>query len=770
VVTRRRRRLDVERLAEAQRAAKVAGASAGQWWKELATAAETATTERSLDELLSESIGAMRDALEVDTVAVLLANEAGDELVARAATGLSQEAAAGLGVRAGEGMAGWVLDNRRPLMVADLAKITVASPELRTSGLHSVVAVPMLLDEHPLGVLYAGSYEEDRFTTADSGVLELLAERLASAIERVRLFETERTARTEAEGLASRLARMQRITSALAAASTTEEVATGLVQALVEPGPGRGLTSASLWLRQGETLLPLASAPTAEGPALEVVPLDSHHPVAVAARTGRAATLETQLERPPPAGSSAVVAVPVMLGGTCLGVLVVAGAAISPEERDVLDDVVPLVAETLERARLSVARDQLAQISAFFARAAKVLAEGSDLRDTLERLGTIAVPTLGDLCLIDVLGEDGQIVRMVARHRDPALQHLADRLRTRFAPLPGGPHPSATVIATGRTRWSREMPDEFLIATTNGEEHLAITRALGFRSFISVPLRSGEDTLGCVTLVSSSRDFDPDDVTFAEQLAEQVAAVVAKARRVDIADRTSHVLQSTLLPQRLPELPGLALYTRYVAASEGLEVGGDFFDVVQLTEHTVAFMIGDVAGHDRIAAGLMGQLRSAARTLVGRVDSPVELLDALQQSWDRLDFHRIATAIVGELDLSSGSVAMASAGHHPPLLVEPGASRYLRVPPGTPLGVEGPPRQQWAGRLLASQALLLYTDGAIDTRRDGTDGGMAQLAAAVASAGRQPVDLAALCERVVGRLSPDREDDVALLALQLAPG
>src|SRR5580700_114565 len=126
----RRRRLDVEHLAAAQRAAKVAGASAGQWWKRF-----------------SDAIVAMRNALEVDTVAILLANEAGDELVARVATGLREESTLHLGVHAGQGMAGWVLANRRPLIVADLSKITVVTPALRESGLHSIVAVPLLSEE-----------------------------------------------------------------------------------------------------------------------------------------------------------------------------------------------------------------------------------------------------------------------------------------------------------------------------------------------------------------------------------------------------------------------------------------------------------------------------------------------------------------------------------------------------------------------------------------------------------------------------------------------
>lgn len=761
----RRRRLDVERLAEAQQAARVAGASAGRWWHRLSTAAETVTTEKSLDVLLSESIAAMRDALEVDTVAILLANEAGDELVARFAPGLGPGASFGSPIRAGEGVAGVVLANRRPLIVANLAKVSVTSSELRSSRLRSVVAVPIMTDDHPLGVLYAGSYELNRFSTQDSAVLELLADRLGLAIERVRLFETEHAARTGAEAVAIRLARIQRITAGLAAATTAQDVATTLVNALTEDSEP---PLAAVWVARGDALVPMA------GPAFDTGPVPAmygDHPLARAARSG-----EAQYHEEPAApwlfdsaSQSSLAVVPIMLGPSCLGVIALAypPGAIAAEERGLLETVVGQAALALERARLSATQDQAAQISAFFARAAKVLAEGSDLADTLQRLGTVALPALGDICLIDVLGEDGGIERMVALHRDPTRQHLLDQLRTRYPPQMGGPNPVASVIATGKTRWSEHLTDSMLAETTRDAEHLAIMRQLRVRSFISVPLRSGDETLGCITLVSASRTFDADDVAFAEQLAEQVAALVNKARRYDIAARTSHILQSTLLPQRFVEMPGLIVHTRYVAASEGLEVGGDFFDVVPVSEQTVAFMIGDVAGHDHVAAGMMGQLRSAARTLAGRVASPAELIADLQESWATLDFDRIATAIFGELEVPTGAVTLASAGHHPPLVIDAGTTRYLELLPGSPLGVLGQKAEPWRGELSPGQVLLLYTDGALDERRVGSEAAMAGLAAAVASDWYGPLDGNALCDRVVSRLSANRVDDVALLALQL---
>jgi GAF domain-containing protein len=757
------RRLDVERLAQAHRATVLANATVGGWWKRFATSAETVTTNQSLDQLFAEAVAALRVALEVDSVAILLADDTTGELVARAAVGLSAGTAFGPVAEHGPDMVNWVLTTRRPLLVADLKKAFGVGADERS--LRSIVAVPVLAGgNRPIGVLSVGSREVGRFTALDSAVLELAADRLSIAIDRVQRFEAEHAARTEAERLARRLARLQRITMHLVAAGTLEEVAATLVDALTEDP---GLDAAALWVLSEEQLRPL-------GAAGEPVPLASDHPAALVARHR-----QPQFHEDDPlacallgmrnggATPSSVAVVPVLLGARCLGVLAAEyrSPRIPEEERELLESVVGQTALALERARLANVHDQLARVSAYFAHAAKVLAEGSDLSDTLERLASVAVMVLGEICLIDVVGEDGEIVRMVARHKDPTRQFLVDRLRARFAPTVGGPHPAAAVIATGKTQWSENIDDTVLAATTQNEEHRAIVRALELRSFISVPLRSNNQTLGCVTLLSATRCFDAQDVVFAEQLAEQVAAVVSKARQYEIATQTSHILQTTLLPQRFVELQGLEVHTRYVAAAEGLEVGGDFFDVVAVSDAEVAFMIGDVAGHDRVAAGMMGQLRSAARMLIAQSYTPAEIIETLQGGWEILGFDRMATAIFGLLHIGTGALVLASAGHHPPLVIEASRAHFVPVSPSPPLGVEGPCSSEWKGVLGPNQVLLLYTDGTIDERRMGTQAALHTLASTV-SDGDARIDLAALCDRVVDQLSPDRVDDVALLALR----
>jgi GAF domain-containing protein len=229
----------VARLVAAERAARQAGESAARWWQEMESTAASARTDRALDDLFREALGTIKDSLGADAVSVLVANRTGDQLVARASIGLEEEITLDLGIRSGQGMAGRVLAQRRPIIFYDLSTVDVVTPGLRNSGLRSVVAVPIIFDSRLLGVLYAGSYELGYFSPTDAELLELVADRLASALERVSAFEQEHAARLRAERTADRLARLQFITSRLATTTTLEEVAQVLSDSLstVDLGP-----------------------------------------------------------------------------------------------------------------------------------------------------------------------------------------------------------------------------------------------------------------------------------------------------------------------------------------------------------------------------------------------------------------------------------------------------------------------------------------------------------------------------------------------------
>ncbi|MGH9098001.1 MAG: SpoIIE family protein phosphatase, partial [Acidimicrobiales bacterium] len=654
------------------------------------------------------------------------------------------------------------------------SQIHIVSPVLRDSGLRSVVAAPLVSEGRVLGVVYAGSRQLARFTGADSHILELIANRLAGAFRRVQLFEAVRSARTEAEQLAIRLEQMQAVTSALVGTSSVEETASVLAESMSSHAHERERRWGSVWVVR-EDNIELASDLSLSPAAAQIapVPLDSGLPLAEAVRRRQpiyvtdAAQAVTEYpsiaEFPSIAKSFAVL--PILLGDVCSGVLVIAfetSHQFDDSERAFFAAVVDQAAQALDRASLYAQLSDLADMSSFFAEAAKVLAEASSFADTLERLATLALAALGDICLIDVVDERGELQRMVARHRDPGLQHLVDPLRTRYPPRRNSSHPAAEVSRVGTASWSAQMTDAYLQSTTLDQRHFEITKALGFKSYLAVPLKSGEELLGSVTFVSSGRPFSSRHVAFAEGLAQQVAAVVDNTRRSEAALMTSRILQESLLPHHLPDIPGLRIDTRYLAATRGLEVGGDFYDVMLLPNGRVGFSIGDVAGHDRHAAALMGQFRSASRALAGQVAGPAELIAALRWSWDLLDADRITTALFAQLDLVTGGLVMASAGHYPPLLVSLGITQFLPVPPTTPLGAPASPVRQWSGTLKPGEVLLLYTDGAIDERSAGSEASMERLAK-VALDGE--LDPTSVCIRIVELLDDDRIDDVALLAI-----
>jgi PAS domain S-box-containing protein len=407
----------------------------------------------------------------------------------------------------------------------------------------------------------------------------------------------------------------------------------------------------------------------------------------------------------------------------------------------------------------------------FLLRASDVLAGAASYDETLERLAEVAVPTLGDLCLIDVLDESGRLVRMAARHADPDRQPLVEELRQRYAPDPQGRHPAVAAIVSRQTEWSPDMSDDFLRATTRDDHHFDVVKALDFTSYVSVPLVADDQVLGSVTLVSagSGRRFGPADVAIVEQLAGRVALVVAKARRYDREHRTSHALQATLLPSAVPTVPGLTIAVRYLPGTRNVDVGGDFYDVIALASGEVAITVGDVAGHDVTAAATMGQLRSASRALIGHATGPAGLIELLHGSWDALGLDRIATVVYLGLRPDDGALRMASAGHLPPLVLENGRASYVELDPGGPLGAPETPATDWFGTLGPGGVLMCYTDGLVESRERDIDVGLDRLLTAVERAGTTEPD--ELCDRVVTAMAGAvRGDDVALLVVRRDAG
>jgi serine/threonine-protein kinase RsbW len=373
------------------------------------------------------------------------------------------------------------------------------------------------------------------------------------------------------------------------------------------------------------------------------------------------------------------------------------------------------------------------------------------------------------MCVLDLVTEHGA-ERVAAQHGDAERQHLVDELRQWAPPQRDLPHPAQQALAEGRTQWFPAVDDAWLATVVRDPVELRTVRALELTSIVSVPMVAEGRVLGVLTLSADRRrgPFTTGDVEVAEQLAHQVALVMAKAQRYEFEVRTSHTLQATLLPPAPPDVPGVSVAVRYLAANRGAEIGGDFYDVAPLSEGQVAIAVGDVVGHDITAAATMGQLRSVYRALLVESPSPSAVIDRLQASWPLLGLQRMATALFASLDLASGELQVASAGHPPPLLITDGAAEFLPVRPTRMLGAPPAPAQQWTGVVPPGATLVLFTDGLVESRWSDIDAGLARL---LAAASRLPTsDPDELCDRLLADLAgTHRADDIALLALTRRP-
>ena len=441
---------------------------------------------------------------------------------------------------------------------------------------------------------------------------------------------------------------------------------------------------------------------------------------------------------------------------------------------DAVADVGARLGEFIERLELEWERTNLlAELGRakaqqdFLLRANGALVGADGFEDTVLRLAEVAVPTLGDICLIDVLDASGGLVRLAARHADPARQKLTEQL-TDHAPDMAGTHPAALAVRLRKSQWSVDMDENFMRTTTKGDRHYQLTRLLGFESYVSVPLLTDDEAIGALTLVmaGSGRSLGRDELLLAEDLAGQVAAVIERARVFDEQSTIARRLQASLLPVGIDQVPGIAVAARYVTSDRGAEVGGDFYDVVPLADSEVALVVGDVEGHDMTAATVMGQLRSAMRAYLLLTRDPAEVLSLLD-AYAIGQSTRLATVVLGVLDTATGHLELASAGHPPPVLFDgrnPAAPLALR--PGAPIGVGRGPFDSESLDLPSEASIVFYTDGLIDEGRPGAEGlldGLAQSLERCATGGCE-----ALADDILMSLTSSlpTSDDIALLAVR----
>ena len=294
-----------------------------------------------------------------------------------------------------------------------------------------------------------------------------------------------------------------------------------------------------------------------------------------------------------------------------------------------------------------------------------------------------------------------------------------------------------------------------------------VLREKGIRSLLGVPLIVEGNLIGVLHVGSlTPREFGEKDVAVLELAAARAGPAIERARLFSALERehrVAMVLQRSLLPRRLAGAWGLAVAARYLPARD--EVGGDWYDVIELPQGRVGVVIGDVVGHGLRAAALMGQLRTSLHSYAIEGHDPGRTLELVDRFAHGLGEEAMATAAYGVFDADSGTVSLANAGHMPPVVIAGGRSRAIEVPATAPLGASSYGRYPETEVALGpSETLVLFTDGLVERHGEELGTGIVRLIDIVRDA---PSPEAACMQAVQSLVSAEGPtDDVAIVALQ----
>ncbi len=448
-------------------------------------------------------------------------------------------------------------------------------------------------------------------------------------------------------------------------------------------------------------------------------------------------------------------------------------------------------------AKVEGARRRLSLLNEFGSRVGDLL----DASMIAQELAGAVVPRLADYA--------GVILLQAVAHGDDLPRHGHDRhtslLQLGVAAIQQGPAVETMLRHGARITFEEDsvfgrvlrsgVPE--MLSGGNGPEELSFpgdpkveaARELGVHSRLVVPLRARGIVIGLLVVSRAGyrEGFDRDDLAFTVELADRAGSSLDNARLYARERTAALTLQRTLLPQQVPQPPGVEVAYRYVPGSSGTEVGGDWFDVIPLPGERTALVVGDVMGHGLRAAATMGRLRTAVRVLAALDLAPEVVLRHVHELADDLaqgpDEALLATCVYAVFDPARRSLIVTKAGHIPPVLVVPGAGaeparsggplpggagRVLDLPSGAPLGVGGVPFESVELRIPDGSLLALCTDGLVESRDKDLDVGLGRLISVL----EQPyASIQQACEAVLGTMEQGREpDDVALLLARLGEG
>ncbi|MET9559567.1 SpoIIE family protein phosphatase [Streptomyces tauricus] len=296
----------------------------------------------------------------------------------------------------------------------------------------------------------------------------------------------------------------------------------------------------------------------------------------------------------------------------------------------------------------------------------------------------------------------------------------------------------------------------------------------GKQAWAFLPLAASGHTFGvCVVSFDRPRLLTDEERTLLTTISALVAQALERARLYDAEHARSRELQRSLLPQGLPELAACTAAARYLPAGQGMDVGGDWYDIIPLSGGQVALVVGDVMGHGLPEAATMGRLRTAVHTLADLELPPDEIMSHLNDVVAGMNEESYATCLYALYDSTTRTCSIARAGHPPPALVHPDGSVHFPEPAADPpLGAAKPPFETVEITVPEGSLLVLYTDGLVESAKRDIDAGMADLARLLHTTHEDgtDTDLERLCDTLTAGLLPAEQqaaDDAAFLVARL---
>jgi GAF domain-containing protein/anti-sigma regulatory factor (Ser/Thr protein kinase) len=664
---------------------------------------------------------------------------------------------------------------------------------LEGSGFGALAVVPLVVSDHTIGAVVVHWNDDRDIAEPDRSFLFTITGAAAQAVERARLTLTEFVNLERSQQL-------QRVSSALAAATTPGEVAQAAItsgrQAL---GAHSGVVRIPIPGQRALTCLASSGHPSLLSRSM--VSVESSH-AGSAFRDGVSVVTTIGADEPDQSGDTGdtgvtgdggeaeqlaadlvpgtllsaarpftVVSEPLIGSGGPLGVLSLAFSG-QPEpggpDLRFLATLAGLCAQALQRAQLfeheraallvaEAARERLSLLS----EVTRLLGSSLDPTTVIRRTMSLVQGRLADSCVMYVPGESGLVSLDVREPLTPGEPLASAPSATEVVPF-GADEPAAAAFRTGRTQIAPVVGDDAGGAAADD-------RLGGAGTTLAVPLTANGEVIGVMSFVDGpGRTFESDDVSLATEVASRAGVALSNATRFQREHVVAEVLQRAVLPDSLPEVPGVLFDAEYRPGVAGTYAGGDWYDVFELHDDLVFFSVGDVMGKGAPAAALMGQVRSAIRAYAVSGQSPAEVLSSLDGLFDTLIEDRVVTTVVGTITPSTGQVVLSNAGHPPPLVLHAdGTVTFCQLQHALLIaaGLGGPPRPGDEIVLGPGDSLLMYSDGLIERRGEVITQGMDRLALAATelATGGLPLRPAATFASMLS--TDDRTDDVVVLCI-----